>query len=263
MYLSVILPAYNEASAIQAGKLAVVADWLAQQPYAAEMLIVDDGSSDETARLARPLALRSAECARLEEAVTARVISIEHAGKAAAIVAGLQQARGDVVLLSDMDQATPISEAPKLLEALQGQTALGGVAIGSRGLRRAGAPPGRYLLSWGQVVLRQLLLGIRISDTQCGFKAFKREAGLRILDHLRVYAPARLGAIRGPSVTSGFDVEFLFVAHRLGYQILEVPVAWSYQSTRRVNLTRDAWRGLRDLVRIVDAARQGQYPPRE
>ncbi len=249
-YLSVILPAYNEASAIQAGKLAVVADWLAQQPYAAELLVVDDGSSDETARLAR--------CARLAEAVMARVISIEHAGKAAAIVAGVQQARGQVVLLSDMDQATPISEAPKLLEALQGAE----VAIGSRGLRRAGAPPGRYLLSWGQVALRQALLGIRILDTQCGFKAFRREAGLSVLEHLRIYAPARLGAIRGPSVTSGFDVEFLFVAHRLGYQIREVPVAWSYQATRRVNLTRDAWRGLRDLIRILRAAWQGQYPPR-
>ena len=249
MYLSVVLPAYNEASAIQAGKLAVVADWLAQQPYAAELLVVDDGSSDETARLAR--------CARLAEAVVARVISIEHAGKAAAIVAGVQQARGEVVLLSDVDQATPISEAPKLLEALQGAE----VAIGSRGLRRAGAPPGRYLLSWGQVALRQALLGIRIADTQCGFKAFKREAGLSVLERLCIYAPACLGAVRGPSVTSGFDVEFLYVAHRLGYQIREVPVAWSDQATRRVNLTRDAWRGLRDLIRILRAAGRGQYPP--
>jgi glycosyltransferase involved in cell wall biosynthesis len=249
MYLSVVLPAYNEASAIQAGKLAGVADWLAQQPYAAELLVVDDGSSDETARLAR--------CARLAEAVVARVISIEHAGKAAAIVAGVQQARGEVVLLSDMDQATPISEAPKLLKALQDAE----VAIGSRGLRRAGAPPGRYLLSWGQVALRQVLLGIRIADTQCGFKAFKREAGLSVLERLCIYGPACLGAVRGPSVTSGFDVEFLYVAHRLGYQIREVPVAWSYQATRRVNLTRDAWRGLRDLIRILSAAGQGHYPP--
>ena len=250
MHLSVILPAYNEASAIQAGKLARVAEWLAQQPYASELLVVDDGSSDGTARLA--------QSARLAEAVVARVISIEHAGKAAAIVAGVQQARGEVVLLSDMDQATPISEAPKLLEALPRAE----VAIGSRGLRRAGAPPGRYLLSWGQVVLRQVLLGIHITDTQCGFKAFRRPAGLKVLEHLRVYQPACLGAIRGPSVTSGFDVEFLFVAHRLGYQICEVPVAWSYQATRRVNLTRDAWRGLRDLVNIVGAAAQGHYPPR-
>jgi hypothetical protein len=82
-----------------------------------------------------------------------------------------------------------------------------------------------------------------------------------VLEHLRVYGPTHLGAIRGPSVTSGFDVEFLFVAHRLGYQIREVPVAWSYQATRRVNLTRDAWRGVRDLTRIVGAAGQGQYPP--
>ena len=247
--LSVVLPAYNEASAILAGKLAQVAEWLAEQPYESEMLVVDDGSTDETAHLARS--------ARLDESVVARVMSIEHAGKAAAIVAGLRQARGEVVLLSDVDQATPIVEAPKLLDAL-GEAE---VAIGSRGLRRAGAPPGRYLLSWGQVALRQALLGIHITDTQCGFKAFQREAALKVLEQLRVYDPARQGTVRGPSVTSGFDVEFLFVAHRLGYRIREVPVAWSYQASRRVNLTRDALRGLRDLLRIARAARQGQYPP--
>jgi dolichyl-phosphate beta-glucosyltransferase len=243
MQLSVVIPAYNEASAIQAGKLARVSAWLAEQPFESELLVVDDGSPDETAPLAR--------------AVTEQVITIPHAGKAAAIVAGLQRACGDMILLSDMDQATPITEAPKLLAALAEPADL---AIGSRGLSRTGAPLGRYLLSWGQVALRNFLLGLKITDTQCGFKAMKRAAALETLAHLRVYHPDRLGAIRGPSVTSGFDVEFLFVARRLGYQIREVPVAWSYQASRRVNLTRDAWRGIRDLTRILGADWKGQYP---
>jgi dolichyl-phosphate beta-glucosyltransferase len=242
MQLSVVIPAYNEASAIRAGKLARVPAWLAQQPFESELLVIDDGSSDETAQAAR--------------AVSGQVTTIAHAGKAAAIVAGLQQARSDMILVCDMDQATPITEAPKLLAALEQAD----VAVGSRGLNRAGAPAGRYLLSWGQVVLRSLLLGLKITDTQCGFKALKRAAALETLAHLRVYHPGRLGAIRGPSVTSGFDVEFLFVARRLGYQIREVPVAWSYQESRRVNLTRDAWRGVKDLTSIVWADWRGQYP---
>ena len=248
MYLSVVFPAYNEAAAILAGKLAQAAGWLAEQPYEAELLVVDDGSTDETALLARR--------ARLDQGVVARVISIEHAGKAAAVVAGLRQARGQVVLLSDMDLATPITETPKLLDALQ----RGEVAVGSRGLRRAGAPAARYLLSWGQMGLRQVLLGLRLTDTPCGYKAFRRAEALRVLEQLYVYQPARLGALRGPSVSSGFDVEFLYVARRLGYRICEVPVAWNYQATRRVNVLREAWRGVRDLARIVAAAGQGRYP---
>ena len=242
--LSVIIPAYNEAAALRAGKLARVVEWRAAQPLSVELLVVDDGSPDETSELAG--------------AIADRVLRIPHAGKAAAIAAGMRAAQGDIVLFSDMDQATPIAEAPRLLATV---ASTGGLAIGSRGLVRRGAPLGRYVLSWGQVALRWLLIGLYLADTQCGFKAMPRAAALEILSRLRLYNPDRMGTLRGPSVTSGFDVEFLFVAHRLGYQIREVPVAWSYQATRRVNLTRDAWRGLRDLLRILRAAGQGQYPP--
>jgi glycosyltransferase involved in cell wall biosynthesis len=243
IYLSIVIPAYNEAKAIQAGKLSRVADWLVGQSFSGELIVVDDGSQDATAELAQPLAHQ--------------VICIPHAGKAAAIVAGIQEAKGEIVLFTDMDQATPISEAPNLLAAINHGADL---AIGSRGLVRRGAPLGRYLLSWGQVALRGLLLGLKIADTQCGFKALKRMAALQILDHLRVYQPGRLGVIHGPSVTSGFDVEFLFVAQRLGYQIEEIPVLWNYQETRRVNLVKDARRGITDLLNILMADLKGQYP---
>lgn len=241
--LSVIIPAYHEAAALRAGKLARVAEWRAAQATRIELLVVDDGSRDETAELAGALA--------------DHVLTIPHAGKAAAIAAGMRAARGDVILFSDMDQATPISEAPKLLDVVASS---GGLAIGSRGLVRRGAPAGRYVLSWGQVALRWLLIGLYMADTQCGFKAMPRAAALRVLDHLRLYAPERMRTISGPSVTSGFDVEFLFVARRLGYSITEVSVTWDYQATRRVNLLRDAWRGVRDLLRIRIAAWRGEYP---
>jgi glycosyltransferase involved in cell wall biosynthesis len=244
--LSIVIPAYNEEKAIRAGKLAEVSNWLKQQPFESELIVVNDQSRDQTAALAGEF--------------TNRVVSIAHAGKAAAIIAGIRAADGAWVLFCDMDQATPIGEATHLLTSLEQGCE---VAVGSRGIVRAGAPAWRYLLSWGQVILKSILLGLTITDTQCGFKAFERSAGLKIIDHLVVYAPERLGIVRGPSVTSGFDVEFLFVAQRLGFRIREVPVHWNYQQSRRVNLIRDAFRGLRDLFYIVFARVTRKYPKRK
>ena len=241
--LSIVIPAYNEESAIRSGKLAHVTAWQKTLPYESELIVVDDQSRDQTAELAG--------------AIADRVVKIKHAGKAAAVIAGIRSAQSEWVLFSDMDQATPIDEAPRLLALLEQGC---DVVAGSRGIVRAGAPAWRYLLSWGQVALKGLLLGLRITDTQCGFKAFTRTAALDIIQHLVVYAPERLGTINGPSVTSGFDVEFLFVAQRLGYTIREVPVHWNYQQSRRVNLFRDAFRGLRDLFAIVAARIKREYP---
>jgi len=245
-FLSIVVPAYNEAAAIRVGKLTRVSTWLAAQAFPAELIVVDDGSPDDTAQLA--------------QSVADRVIRIPHAGKAAALVAGIQQSKGEVILFTDMDQATPVTEAPKLLKAMSHSV---DVAIGSRGLVRPGAPVGRYILSWGQVALRSLLLGLMIADTQCGFKAMTRTVALDVLDHLRVYHPSRLQAIQGPSVASGFDVEFLFVAYRLGYRIEEVPVIWNYQETRRVGLVKDTWRGIKDLLKILVVDLKSNYPRRK
>jgi glycosyltransferase involved in cell wall biosynthesis len=241
--LSIVIPAYNEETAIRAGKLAQVQAWMAAQSFPCELIVVDDQSQDATAALAR--------------AVTPLTLTISHAGKAAAVIAGIRAARCEWVLFTDMDQATPISETPRLLAALSAGI---DVAAGSRGVVRAGAPPGRYLLSLGQVAFKFVLLGLPITDTQCGFKAFTRRAALEIIDHLVVYNPSVLGTLTGPSVTSGFDVEFLFLARRLGYRVQPVPVRWSYQQSRRVNLVRDARRGMLDLLRIFGARLSGRYP---
>lgn len=241
--LSIVIPAYNEEAAIRAGKLASVTAWMAEQPFLTELIVVDDQSLDQTAALA--------------EAFATRVVRIQHAGKAAAVIAGIRAASNEWVLFTDMDQATPISEANKLLSALQ---AGADVAAGSRGLVRHGAPLGRYLLSYGQVTLKTLLLGLNIKDSQCGFKAFTRRAALDVIERLVVYNPAVLGTVQGPSVTSGFDVEFLLVAQRRGYHVVEVAVQWNYQQTRRIRFFRDALRGLRDLQRITTARFSGKYP---
>jgi glycosyltransferase involved in cell wall biosynthesis len=240
--LSVVIPAYNEGPALRAGKLDAVRAWMDDQPRTAELIVVDDGSEDDTADLAAGAA--------------DRVVRIAHAGKAAAIIAGVEAAAGEIVLFTDMDQATPIVHARGLLDALD---AGADVAIGSRGLSRPGAPPGRRLLSWGQVALRSALLGLAWPDTQCGFKAFSREAALDVLSNLRLYGPRTAGLLRGPSVASGFDVEFLFVARRRGYRVAAVPVTWRYADTRRVALGRDALRGVRDLLAIAGARWKGAY----
>lgn len=243
--LSLILPAYNEADALRAGRLDAVLAWKAKQPFPVEVLVVDDGSQDDTAALADAQLL-----------APDGVVRIEHAGKAAAVMAGIEAARAPVVLFTDMDQATPINHATALLETIESGA---DVALGSRGLRRPGAPLGRLLMSWGQVGLRMILLGLFHVDTQCGFKAFRRDAVLDVIRHLQLYHPARQNALEGPSVTSGFDVEVLFVARRLGYRLRSVPVNWHYEDTRRVDLRRDALRGVTDLLAITSTRWRGMY----
>lgn len=240
--LSIVIPAYNEEAAIRQGKLKTVSDWLSTQPFDGELIVVNDESKDSTLELAEPIA--------------DRVITIPHSGKASAIMAGVESASKDIILFTDMDQATPISEATKLLKALDNSA---DIAIGSRGLMRQGAPIIRYILSFGQFAIRRMLLGSVIVDTQCGFKIFPRKVGKNIIRNLRVYRPISNSGIEGPSVSSGFDTEFLFVASLMGYHIKEVPVLWIYQRTYRVKLFRDGFRGLIDLFRIAYAKAVGEY----
>jgi cellulose synthase/poly-beta-1,6-N-acetylglucosamine synthase-like glycosyltransferase len=250
-FLSVVIPAYNERANLQAGKLDQVADYLSTQPYTREVIVVDDGSEDETAALVEAFA-------RAHPGF--RLIRSPHGGKAHAVATGLLAAQGKIVLFSDMDQATPITELDKLLPWFEKGYA---VVVGSRGTVRRNAPMWRKFMSRSQIVLRDVILGLReVTDSQCGFKAFRGEAVRSILGGLRLYGPMDGAVIHGASVTSGFDVEILFVARKLGYRIKEVPVEWDYQRTRRVNLLKDSWRGLRDLVSIRVADWRGAYTTR-
>lgn len=250
-FLSIVIPAYNETTNIKRAALDKVADCLARQRYSYEVLIVDDGSEDGTASLAESFA-------RTRPGF--RLIRNAHHGKAYAVVTGMSAAQGEFVLFSDMDQATPIGESARLLPWFeQGYD----VVIGSRGAARRNATLWRKAMSRSQIVLRDLILGFHdLTDTQCGFKAFRREAVRAILDSLHLYRSQTNGRTQGAMVTSGFDVELLFVAQKLGYRVREVPVEWDYQRTRRVNLLKDSVRGLRDLVAIRLADAQGMYKKR-
>lgn len=239
--ITIIVPAYNEEKNILAGSLERIRNWILLQEDAIELLIVDDGSTDHTASLASEYG---------------RVISIPHGGKAAAITTGIIGARGDVILFTDCDQSTPIEESTKLLHHLFIRS--GDIAIGSRA-ERIGAPLSRRIMGASQVFIRSFLLGMGLKDTQCGFKAFNRLAALHIIQNMKVYSISRLDRINGPAVNSGWDVEFLYVAQRLGYRIIEEPVIWVHRSSSRVSIIRDSWRGLLDLLKIFRAQLFGRY----
>ncbi len=245
-HLSVIVPAYNEETNIRLGALDRVVHYLSRQSYTWEALLVNDGSSDDTKKL---LALF------VKENPGFRLVDCPHRGKAATVISGMKEAVGDVVLFTDLDQATPLAESEKLLPFLgQGYD----IVIGSRKEKREGAPFLRMMMARGFMMLRSVLLGLNgIEDTQCGFKAFRRQVVESLVSKLKLYETS--GSADGAMVTAGFDVELLYVAKRLGYTIKEVPVEWHYVDTRRVNPIRDSWLGLLDILKIKLNSWQGKY----
>ena len=250
-YLSVVIPAFNEETNLLGGALQKVAAYLDQQPYLYEALVVDDGSEDATAALVEGF---------VSQHPRFRLLRNPHRGKAHTVISGVLAAEGQIVLFTDMDQATPIAEVAALLPWFeQGYD----VVFGSRGTVRRGAPWWRQLMSRAMIVLRGLIVGLpNITDTQCGFKAFRREAAREIFAHMHLYAPGQGQEVRGAVVAAGFDVETLFVARKLGYRIREVPVTWDYARTRRVSFWRDSVRSLRDLGRIRLNDLLGRYTAR-
>jgi len=245
-YLSVVIPAYNEETNIRLGALDKVSRYLDHRSYAWEVIIVNDGSTDATKTLVHEF-IRSNK--------NFRFIDNPHQGKAATVITGVLSAKGTYVLFSDLDQATPIKEIEKLLPWFSKGF---DVVIGSRKGTREGAPFLRRLMARGFMILRTVILGLKgVSDTQCGFKAFKTEVALLIFKRLELYGSRK--TVSGSMVTAGFDIELLFLAKTLGYQIKEVPVEWHYVETRRVNPITDSWQGLMDIITIRLNAWKGKY----
>jgi len=196
-YLSVVIPSYNEETNIRLGTLDKVSRYLDHQSYTWEVIIVDDGSKDASPKLLDAFVKTNSGF---------RVIHSPHRGKAGTVMTGVKQSTGELVLFSDLDQATPIAELDKVLPWFaKGYD----VVIGSRSGRREGAPVSRIVMARGFMMLRGLFLGLKgITDTQCGFKAFKREVAERIFSKLQLYGAPHIA--QGPMVTAGFDIEVLF-----------------------------------------------------
>lgn len=245
-HLSIVVPAYNEEINIRLGALDKVARYMESRDYSWEVILVDDGSTDETKALLDDYAKKTKGF---------RVIHNPHQGKAATVIAGSFAAIGDYVLFTDLDQATPIPEVEKILPWLDKRF---DVVIGSRSGRREGAPLTRIAMARGFMLLRSMFLGLHgITDTQCGFKAFRQDVARNIFGKLKLYGESHV--VEGSMVTAGFDLEVLFLAKKVGYKIKEVPVEWHYVETRRVNPIKDSWQGLMDILKIRMNAWRGVY----
>lgn len=234
-YLSVVISAYNEEDNLNRGVLDVLVAYLEKQPYPWEIVIVNDGSSDSTAQLVSDF---------VKYQKHTRFINNPHQGKAAGIISGVMAAEGEIILFTDMDQATPITEFDKFLPKFEEGF---DIVIGSRA-NREGAPLFRQILAYGMVILRTIILNLPVRDSQCGFKAFTKGSAKNIFEIMNSIHPPVV--IEGPAVDPGFDVEMIYLGRKLKYKIAEVPVSWRHQESRRVSFIKDAKAGLMGLLLV-------------
>ncbi|MEK7115103.1 MAG: dolichyl-phosphate beta-glucosyltransferase [Patescibacteria group bacterium] len=247
IFLSVVIPSYDEMANLQKGVLDKVEHFLSKKKYSYEVIIVDDGSTDGSIEFVKQF---------IQDNPKFRLIENPHLGKAGAVTTGVLNSRGDYVLFSDMDQATPIEEVDKLLPYFNEDY---DIVIGSRKSQRKGAPWTRILMAKGMIFLRRFIIGVKgISDTQCGFKMFKREVAQKLFNKINKLHN-NFKKVSGSNVSAGFDVELLYNAQNLGYKIKEVPVSWLYVETRRVSPIRDSIEGFIDLLRIKVKTLRGEY----
>ena len=232
--ISIIIPAYNEENRLP-GSLSAVRDYLSQTAWDfVEVVVVDDGSRDGTAEAAR--------------STGARVLpNPGNRGKGYSVRHGVLEAKGEWVLVTDADLSAPIAELEKLWSAAQGERAQ--VAIGSRAVDRSlvgvHQPAMREWMGRGFNLAMRLVTGLPFRDTQCGFKLFEAAAAREIFRRQRLDG-------------FGFDVEVLFIAQRLGYRCLEVPVRWDNVEGTKVSL----WLGMTaflDLLKVRWNGITGKY----
>lgn len=245
-HLSVIIPAYNEEPNFKKGTIDQVPEYLGKQDYTWEVLIVDDGSEDNTAVLAQKFAKKYKNL---------KVIENPHQGKAETVKTGVEKATGELVLFTDFDQATPISEIEKLLPHFPQFD----IVIGSRqlpGAKREKEPIYRHLMGLVFNLVVQAIAVRGIWDTQAGFKCFKADVARELFSKLKVYGRGQ--KVKGALVTA-FDVELLFLAKKKGYKIKEVPIIWHHVATSRVSPVKDSLRMFRDVVKVRTNDLRGIY----
>lgn len=235
---SLIIPAYNESARLGSTLERVLA-YVHAQGWNAEVIVVNDGSRDNTAEIVKSFAAK--------DPILRLVENPGNRGKGYSVRNGMLNARGEILLFSDADLSSPIEEAPKLLAALdQGAD----IAIGSRWLRSETQtqrqPLHRQLFGRIFNLMLRLSLGLKFKDTQCGFKAFKQPAARAIFPLQKIER-------------WGFDPEILFLARKFGFKVKEVPVVWGHSGGTRINPLVDGARMFQEMLRVRWYDLTGKY----
>ena len=244
--LSIVIPAYNEEQRL--GKtLSETFDYLAAQDYLSEIIAVDDGSSDRTVEIANSFQSRANEKTKLLV-----LKNPGNRGKGYAVRNGMLHASGEIHLFFDADLATPLDQIPKVIQPI-----IGGeydVVFGSRALQEAVIQVEqsflRQLRGRGGNLIIQLLTGMNIKDTQCGFKAFRRQASQMVFP---------LQQVDG----FGFDPEILFIANKQGWRWKETPVVWRHVEGSKVTMFSATISVLTEVFRIRWNDLTGKYDSQE
>ena len=258
---SIVIPAYNESARLPA-TLASVVNCIQARGWDAEIIVVNDGSTDATADVVREFANKTPVIRTIQELLTEAVPAgpeelrmvelrlldnLRNRGKGYSVRAGMLAARGEVVLFTDADLSAPIEEAERLFDAIrQGAD----IAIGSRWLE-SGRQTQRqpiYRQFFGRCFnwITRTVMGLPFKDTQCGFKAFRRSAARALFSLQRIEG-------------WGFDPEILFLAGRLGFKVAEVPVVWAHDEGTRIHPLADGSKMLLEILRIRWYALAGKY----
>ena len=236
--LSIVIPAYNESARIEA-TLERVLECVRTREWDAEVLVVDDGSTDDTVAIVKTW-MNTHPRLHL-------VKNPGNRGKGYSVRNGLLQAAGDIVMFTDADLSAPIEEAERLLDAIHDGA---DVAIGSRWLdkQKQTVHQPLYRRFFGRCFngVTRKVIGLPFKDTQCGFKAFRRDAAQIIF---------RLQTIE----RWGFDPEILFIARRLKYTIVEVPVTWGHDERSRISYLKDGTKMLQEMAEIRANSFRGRY----
>jgi glycosyltransferase involved in cell wall biosynthesis len=236
--LSIVIPAYNESARIDSA-LAHVLDCVETRRWDAEILVIDDGSSDNTAAVVQRWMAHHPNLHLIKNP--------GNRGKGYSVRNGLLQSAGDIVMFTDADLSAPIEEAERLIQAID---AGAGVAIGSRWLdkQKQTVHQPLYRRFFGRCFnwVTRKVIGLPFKDTQCGFKAFRRDAAQTIF---------RLQTIE----RWGFDPEILFIARKLKYTIVEVPVTWGHDERSRISYLKDGLKMLEEIGQIRTNSLRGRY----
>ena len=234
-FLSIIIPAYNEASRLPQ-TLEQVFSFLAGEDYSAEVIVVENGSSDKTLSLAQELTKKYPDL---------RVLHNEKAGKGLAVQTGIFAAKGEYRIFCDADLSMPIEEVRRFIPPNLDKD----IVIASReveGAVRYDEPEFRHFTGRIFNLLIRLLALPKLHDTQCGFKCFRADVAEDIFQHQHIEGWA-------------FDVELLFIARMRGYEIVELPIPWYYNDESKINVLRDSFHMFFDLIKIRQNARKGKY----